>query len=131
MSLLFNTFWEVMSSITVTFTGNSSSLTSHFYPEIELDERSNYSCCLLDFCTYNSIPNVHSGNNTFLFSFDGNTGETNYRKVIIPPGSYELKDIGEFLEKAVAKAYFDQDARAFTEQEAIGGLAAAAEQEPT
>lgn len=114
-----------MSSITVTFTGNSSSLTSHFYPEIELDERFSYSCCLLDFCTYNSIPNVHSGNNTFLFSLDGNI-EANYRKIIIPPGSYELKDIGEYLEKAVAKAYFDQDAKTFAEQESKAN----AEQEP-
>lgn len=56
-----------MASITLTLTGETSSLNSHFYPEIELDEKSNYSCCLLDFFSYNSIPNINERNNKFYY----------------------------------------------------------------
>lgn len=102
-----------MTSITVTFTGDSSSLSSSFHPEIELDERFNYSCCLLDFCTYNSIPNIHTGNNVFNFQLDQNTESG---PLEIPPGSYELVDIGDLLEKAVANAYFERDVAAETKK---------------
>lgn len=87
-----------MSSITLTLTGNSSLLSANFYPEIELNEHPNYSCCLLDFHTYNSIPNVHKNNNNFYYSLGKST---NYRfdKIIIPIGSYEVSEIGEYLTK--------------------------------
>lgn len=83
-----------MSSVTITFTGNSSSLNAHFYPEIELDERFNYSCCLLDLYTYNSIPNVHENNNKFYYSLD--KGET-YEVVTLPIGSFEVNEILQLL----------------------------------
>lgn len=79
-----------MSSITLSITGDKSQLHADFYPEIELDKRYNYSCSLLDFYTYNSIPNVHENNNVFHYSLNGaNTWE----KVVIPVGSYELENI--------------------------------------
>lgn len=59
-----------MASITVTLTGTCTALSSYFHPEIELDERYNYSCCLLDFITYNSIPNVHGNNNKLYFKLE-------------------------------------------------------------
>lgn len=91
-----------MSSITITLTGNSSSLTSYFHPEIQLDERFNYSCCLLNFSTYNSIPNVHSNNNKFSYLKKDKTGKMYVKKIIeLPVGSYEIKDIGDFLTKAM------------------------------
>lgn len=54
-------------SITLTLSGETSSLNSYFYPEIELDEKSEYSCCLLDFYSYNSIPNINEKNNKFYY----------------------------------------------------------------
>lgn len=60
-------------SITLTLSGNTSVLEANFYPEIELsnDRISNsYSCCLLDFHTYNSIPNVHERNNKFYYKYN-------------------------------------------------------------
>lgn len=89
-----------MSSITLTLTGDSSSLTSHFHPEIELDKRYNYSCCLLDFSTYNSIPNVHENNNKFYYKH-ANTDK--YKIIEIPVGSYEIDDIGVYLSKVLHK----------------------------
>lgn len=93
-----------MSSLTLTLTGDSSSLNAFYCPEIELDERYNYSCCLLDFYTYNSIPNVHEKNNKFYYSIDNGlisliTGRFDKinEVVILPVGSFELVDIIRIL----------------------------------
>lgn len=83
-----------MTSITLSVTGNTSSLNAYFYPEIELDERFNYSCCLLGFYTYNSIPNVCEKNNKFYYSLDD--GGT-FRIIAIPIGSYEVAEILDTL----------------------------------
>lgn len=85
-----------MVSTTLTLTSNSSLLHASFHPEIELDDRFNYSCSLLNFYTYNSIPNIHEDNNEFHYSID----KDNPIEVIkIPVGSYEIDTIGEYLEK--------------------------------
>lgn len=89
-----------MSSISLTLTEKRSSLRASFYPEIELDERFSYSCCLLDFYTYNSIPNVHEKNNKF--HFFTNTNET-LQTIQIPKGAYELTDIGDYLREELSK----------------------------
>lgn len=89
-----------MSSITVTLSGKSSQLHASFYPEIQLDHRYNYSCCLLDFFAYNSIPNIHEKNNKLHFS----TGIKDPIQIItIPTGSYELDDVGRFLREEMQK----------------------------
>lgn len=74
-------------SLTLTLSGNSSILTANYFPPIDLKER-NYICGLVDFQTYNSIPNVDERNNNF------NLGGKDY---IIPTGSYEIGDIEKFL----------------------------------
>lgn len=85
-----------MNSITLTLTGNSSSLNANFYPEIELDQRYSYSCALLDFHTYHSIPNVHTKNNKFCYSYvDG--GTTFEHGFEIPVGSYEMEEIAAVI----------------------------------
>lgn len=57
-------------SATLSFTGRSSILTSYFHPELELDSTSSYSCALLEFTTYNSIPNVTTDNDKLYFLLD-------------------------------------------------------------
>lgn len=52
-----------MSSLTLVLSGNSSSLRADYFPPIELDPNSNYECCLTDFHTYNTIPNINEANN--------------------------------------------------------------------
>lgn len=89
-----------MSSITVTFTGNSSSLNAYFCPEIDLDDRYDYSCCLLDFHAYNSIPNVNIQNNKFYFSKNG--GKT-FEYVTLPIGAFEIDSIIHMLNAALKK----------------------------
>lgn len=81
-----------MSSITVTLTGNSSSLSTNFYPEIVLDVRFENSCSLLDFHTYNSIPNIHERNNTLAYTYKNISTE-----IEIPIGSYEVEDLINYI----------------------------------
>lgn len=73
-------------SITLTLSGKSSELTANYFPPIELE--GDYECALIDFHSYNSIPNVDNYNNLFHI---GN-------KIIeVPIGSYELKDIVDYI----------------------------------
>lgn len=81
-----------MSSITLTLTGTTSTLSANFHPEIELDKRFDYSCALLDFYTYNSIPNVHESNNKVFYMYKGQA-----EIFEIPIGSYEISEIAEYL----------------------------------
>lgn len=83
-----------MDSITLTLSGNSSSLYTSYYPEIQLDENSNYACALIDFNTYNSIPNITNHNNHFNI-IDSSNG---LHEIIIPEGAYEIDEIIEILE---------------------------------
>lgn len=78
-------------SLTLTLSGNESSLTTDYFPPIILN--SDYVCGLVDLQTYNSIPNVDVFNNLFHFSDD----------VIIefPVGSYEIEDINEFVQEVL------------------------------
>lgn len=85
-----------MESRTITLTGNCSSLSANFYPEIQFDERYNYSCCLLDFFTYNSIANVNEKNNKLGYA----AAEKGVNGTItIPIGSYEVVEISEYINK--------------------------------
>lgn len=86
MSFLY--FVSVM-SLTFTFTGNDSVLQADFFPPIELEKDIPYEIGLLAFETYNSIPNVDETNNTFHF-------ET--FKIVIPTGTYEVKDISKYID---------------------------------
>lgn len=93
-----------MSSITVTLTGNSSTLSANFYPEIELDDRFEYSCSLLDFHTYNYIPNVHEKNNRLEYTLNGDTSVLE-----IPIGSYEIASLIKYINRYFTKRslYFE------------------------
>lgn len=87
-----------MFSTTLSVEGTSSSIFKFIQPEIELDERFNYSCALLSFQTYHSIPNVHEGNNKFHYLMKESPNSIDDFKVItIPVGSYEIDDIAKFL----------------------------------
>lgn len=101
-------------SATLSFTGNSSILTSNFYPELVFDGRFTYSCALLEFTAYNSIPNITNENNLlyFLYRDDLNIDDNaiklagvqyvgekyvNVYKIITPVGAYEYKDLIQYL----------------------------------
>lgn len=66
-----------MSSITLTLTGDSSQLSAQYCPAIDLsdDGGGEYVCGLVDFQTFNSIPNIDESNNLFYF---GHTDPVEY-----------------------------------------------------
>lgn len=99
-----------MSSLTVAFTGTSSVLRADFFPEIVLEPSSSYSCGLLDFTSYNSIPNIVKDKNSdfrFKYSVDEKkkdskgketTSSVSKEKTIsLPTGSYEVEEILKYL----------------------------------
>lgn len=58
-----------MASLTLTLTGNSSQLQAEYFPSIDLSD-GYYVCGLIDFQTFNSIPNVDQTNNLFYFGHE-------------------------------------------------------------
>lgn len=58
-----------MTSVTLTLSGNSSQLQAQYFPSIDLSD-GEYVCGLIDFQTFNSIPNVDETNNLFHYGFE-------------------------------------------------------------
>lgn len=58
-----------MSSITLTLSSDSSQLCAEYFPPIDISD-GNYVCGLIDFQTFNTIPNVDETNNLFYFNVD-------------------------------------------------------------
>lgn len=100
-----------MSSFTLTLSGNTSSLTANYFPPIELDPNSNYVCCLVDFQTYNSIPNISINNNKLHVKKMIN--------IILQKGSYSEED---FYEKTKDLSNSQVDWKEGIHQIAIGPL---------
>lgn len=127
-----------MSSLAVSLTGNASVLSAKFFPPIELDENQNYVCGLIDFQSFNSMPNVDHRNNLFhIIGADINnnnnsivkdnseiaiykiipfqTNELSYQQVIkIPTGAYEVTDIEEYLRSVLGTVHFSLKVNAQT-----------------
>lgn len=75
-------------STTFTLTGNASNLSCDIFPEVILDENSEYSCALLDLTTYHSIPNVIEGVNNSFYIYtkkDGTTFDNLIREAVLAP----------------------------------------------
>ena len=51
-------------SFTLTLSGNSSVLETQYFPPIELSLNKNYVLGLVEFLTFNSIPNIEKSQNT-------------------------------------------------------------------
>lgn len=81
-------------SYTFTLTGYTSVLSAEFYPPIEVDATSKYGLALLGFYTYNSIFNIDESNNSFGYGKDGVS-------LSIPPGAYEINEIGQAMLEAL------------------------------
>lgn len=125
-----------MSSTTITLSGSSSTLSTYFHPEIELDDRFNYSCSLLDFHTYNVVPNVHVNNNKFYYFYSDKANNSFYHSIIIPVGTYEVSEICEYISRQITdekfvmrgnkntlKCEIETDLRIdFTRKDSIGSL---------
>ena len=93
------TFAVVMDdSFTLTLWGTSSILETQYFPPIELSPNKNYALGLVEFLTFNSIPNVDIGQNRF---YVGN------KVITIPTGSYETGDIQRYLQYVLVNEGID------------------------
>lgn len=93
-----------MSSFTVSINSNSSILRSTLFPAIVLEKSRQWEAALLDFTTYNSIPNITENVNNLLHYFNGknDNGELTSLKVArLPTGAYEINDINEELKRQI------------------------------
>jgi len=79
-------------SLTLTLSGKSTILAANYFPAINLSDR-DYELGLAIFETYH-IPNLNESNNKFYFTKDD-------VEITIPEGSYEVRDINEFLKRAI------------------------------
>lgn len=87
-----------MTSITVSMTGNSPSLTTYFHPEIVLNDGFNYSCCLLDFSSSDSLI-VDKTNNKLHYQLVLKFRLDQYGIIEVPAGVYGFEDIARYVEK--------------------------------
>lgn len=83
-----------MNSMTVTVSDSNSVLTTHFFPPIELDNRYEYECGLINFQSYHSIPNIDECRNKIHI---GN------HEIVIPTGTYEIEDINFYIQKIIGE----------------------------
>ncbi len=67
-------------------------LEAQYYPPIQLSPYKNYALGLVNFLTFNSIPNISAGNNKFYI------GD---QQIVFPTGSYEISDIEAFIQGAL------------------------------
>lgn len=87
-------------SYTFVVSDNTAILTTEFHPPIYLEDDAEYVIGLINFETFNAIPNIDYGHSSIVL--DENT------VVVIPPGSYELDDINKFL-----KPHFEENGYSF------------------
>lgn len=87
-------------SWTFTITGRESELSTDFYPPIELDDprARAYVIGLIDFQTYNAIPNIDQANNKFYYGQQQQQFE-------IPEGQYELADLNKYIRKKLGVTF--------------------------
>lgn len=95
-----------MSSYTVSVNGNSSHLRSTLFPPIRLQNNTGWEAALLDFTTYNSIPNITQGLNNKLHYYKSKSESGSYglmETATLKTGSYEIDDINKELQKQLGR----------------------------
>lgn len=79
-------------SLTLILSGNSSILESYYFPPIELCPKKKHVLGLIEFLSFNSIPNIDSTCNQLKI---GN------KLIELPIGSYEIADIDNYIQRAL------------------------------
>lgn len=85
-------------SRTFTLSGCNSTLSTNFYPPIELDIYSSYGVGLIGFYSYNSIFNVDESNNKIVLHYENDLNDIS---LFIPPGTYEIDEINKAIQETI------------------------------
>jgi len=95
-----------MSSYTVALSGSTSTLRTVLFPAITLQKDKQWEVALLDFTTYNSIPNITENVNNKLHYFKEKDMKNQYTQegeLSLLTGSYEIDDINKVLQSALGR----------------------------
>lgn len=95
-----------MSSYTVSLDGNSSHLRTTLFPALQLRTDKLWEAALLDFTSYNSIPNITENvNNKFhYFKEKDSNGKLQFMETVeLSTGSYEVDSINDELQNRIGK----------------------------
>lgn len=95
-----------MSSYTVSLVGTTSTLRSILFPALRLHKGKQWEAALLDFTTYNSIPNIAEGVNNKFHYYTEKNKDGNYlhhKEITLPTGSYEIDDICKLIQSSLGK----------------------------
>ena len=77
---------------TFILSGDSSILTADIYPPVIIPDGKKFVLGLINFESYNSIPNIYDGNDKFYID---------NKKITIPVGSYDIESISQYLNKQI------------------------------
>lgn len=86
-----------MSSYTVILNSNSSVLSTSLFPPLKLADNKEWTAALLDFTTYNSIPNITEGVNNKFYYYKNEKLESEL-VITFNTGAYEINDINKILQ---------------------------------
>lgn len=92
-----------MASYTVVLNSNTSTLHTSFFPPLYLPENKEWEAALLDFTTYNSIPNITEGKNNKFYYRTNIINNEPTQFVSFKTGSYEIDDINKVLQKKLGE----------------------------
>ena len=93
-------------SFQIIVSGNESSFSTRFNPNIELDRDKVYEIALVNLETYYSFPNIDENNNVFVYSYDNGIS---WEKIKIPVGSYEIDDLNNTIHFEMEKrGHYDE-----------------------
>lgn len=91
-----------MSSFTVSINSTTSVLRTTLFPTLELEKDNKWEAALLDFTSYNSIPNITENVNNMLHYYTGKNEKgqfTTLQVAKLQTGSYEIDDINDELRR--------------------------------
>lgn len=83
-----------VSSLTFTFSAESSILESYYFPPIELSSDENYVLGLIELLSFNSIPNIDERCSKIYID---------NQPITLPTGSYEITDINDHIQHHLPK----------------------------
>lgn len=82
---------DIKMSETILLSGRSNVLESVFSPPLALDPRKVHYIGLVEFVTFNAVPNINKSNQVFCYGPEK-------KELIIPKGAYEITAIEKFLQ---------------------------------
>lgn len=88
-----------MSSRTLTLSGDTSSISTTYFPAIQLDDAAQYGMALIRLDTWNSIPNIDQNNCNFRYRDENSTED--WKLITVDTGSYEIDNISAFLNNKI------------------------------